>query len=210
MAIYIAKGSRGELVRRIQHELHLIEDGIFGSITEEAVKALQKANKLTPDGIVGDKTWNAIFKTSLKVSKRKIDRIIVHCTDTPEGRNVTVDEIRRWHTMPKPKGNGWSDIGYHYVVYLDGSVHNGRNVDLIGAHCEGYNANSVGVVYVGGKGKDGSVKDTRTKEQKSALLKLMKDLKSIYPNAKICGHRDLDKKGKKCPCFDATKEYKNI
>lgn len=73
MAIYITKGSRGELVRRIQHELHLIEDGIFGSITEEAVKAFQKANKLKADGIVGNKTWEAIHsnKTNLDFVRKK-------------------------------------------------------------------------------------------------------------------------------------------
>lgn len=210
MAIYITKGSKGELVRKIQGALHLVQDGIFGSVTEEAVKAFQKANNLKVDGIVGDKTWNLLFRDELRKSKRKIKYIIVHCTGTPEGRHVTVDDIRRWHTEPKPKGNGWSDIGYHVVVYIDGSVHNGRNVDLIGAHCEGYNANSIGVVYVGGCDKKMKPKDTRTGEQKKSLEKLLKDLRRMYPNAKIVGHCDLDKKGKKCPCFDAKEEYKNI
>ena len=205
MAIYITKGSRGDLVRRIQHELHLIEDGIFGSITEEAVKAFQKKNGLNADGIVGDKTWEMIFKNSMKASKRNIKYIVVHCTATPEGREETVDSIRRMH-----KANGWADIGYHHVVYLDGSVHDGRNVDLIGAHCYGYNANSIGVCYVGGVDKKMKAKDTCTDAQKKALEKLLKDLRRIYPKAKIVGHRDLDKSGKACPSFDATKEYKDI
>lgn len=62
---------------------------------------------------------------------RSIDKIIVHCTATPEGKHFTVQQIREWHTAPKPKGNGWRDIGYHFVVYLDGSVHNGRPVGQI-------------------------------------------------------------------------------
>lgn len=205
MAVYIAKGSRGDLVRRIQHELHLIEDGVFGSITEEAVKAFQKNNGLKEDGIVGDKTWEAIFKNSLIASKRDIKYIVVHCTATPEGRVETVESIRRMH-----KAQGWADIGYHYLVYLDGSVHNGRNVDLVGAHCYGYNTNSIGVCYVGGVDKKMKAKNTRTDAQKKALEKLLKDLRRIYPKAKIVSHRDLDKKGKDCPSFDATKEYKNI
>ena len=192
-------------MRRIQHELHLIEDGIFGSITEEAVKAFQKTNNLKADGVVGDKTWEAIFKNSLKTSKRNIKYIVIHCTATPEGREETVESIRRMH-----KAQGWADIGYHYVVYIDGSVHNGRNVDLVGAHCYGYNATSIGVCYVGGVDKKLKAKDTRTDAQKKALEKLLKELRVLYPKAKIVGHRDLDKKGKQCPSFDATKEYKDI
>lgn len=207
MAIVLTKGSRGEMVKRLQKALHLAQDGIFGNVTLEAVKAFQKANGLKPDGIVGEKTWEEIFKneTNLQVSRRTINRIIVHCTATPEGRVETVESIRRMH-----KDKGWADIGYHYVVYLDGSIHDGRNVNLVGAHCEGYNANSIGVVYVGGVDKSLKEKDTRTDAQKKALVALLKDLRKIYPRAKICGHRDLDKKGKACPSFDATKEYKDI
>lgn len=207
MAVTLTKGSRGELVKRLQKALHLIDDGVFGSITEDAVKAFQNANGLKADGIVGEKTWDVLFKneTALKVSRRNINKIIVHCTATPEGRMETVDSIRRMH-----KANGWADIGYHYVVYLDGSIHEGRSANLVGAHCEGYNANSIGVVYVGGVDKRMKEKDTRTDAQKDALIKLLKDLRRIYPKAKIYGHRDLDKKGKACPSFDAKDEYKNI
>ena len=207
MAILLTKGSRGEQVKRLQQALHLIQDGIFGAITEEAVKAFQKAHGLKADGIVGDKTWALLapMEGSLKMSTRRIDRIIVHCTATPEGRAETVDSIRRMH-----KAQGWSDIGYHYLIYLDGSIHVGRDVNIIGAHCFGYNANSIGVCYVGGCDKKMKEKDTRTEAQKKSLLKLLKDLRRLYPRARIYSHRDLDKKGKACPSFDATSEYKNI
>ena len=207
MAIILRKGSCGEYVKKLQRALNLIEDGKFGSLTEEAVKAFQKANGLKPDGIVGEKTWEKLPKigVGLQRSKRFINKIIVHCTGTPEGRVETVESIRNMH-----KSQGWADIGYHYVVYLDGSIHNGRNVDIIGAHCYGYNANSIGVVYVGGCDKKMKAKDTRTEKQKESLVKLLKDLRKLYPTAKIYGHKDLDKKGKDCPSFDATKEYKNI
>lgn len=75
---------------------------------------------------------------------RKIDDIIIHCTATAEGRDVSVADIRRWH-----KARGFVDVGYHYVVYLDGSVHEGRPLAQVGAHCRGHNAHSVGVCYVG-------------------------------------------------------------
>lgn len=210
MAVYIAKGSKGEQVKQIQHVLHLIEDGIFGVITEEAVKAFQKANGLKADGIVGNKTWEALFKNAntFERSKRNIKEIIVHCTATPEGREVTVDDVRLWHTLPPPKGRGWKDIGYHYLIYLDGSVHNGRNVNLVGAHCTNHNAESIGVCYVGGCDEKMNPKDTRTKEQKKALLDLLKKLKAMYPKAKIYGHKDFSTKP--CPCFDAKDEYKKL
>lgn len=207
MAMILRKGSCGEYVKKLQRALNLIEDGKFGSLTEEAVKAFQKANGLKPDGIVGEKTWEKLPKmgVGLQRSKRFINKIIVHCTATPEGRVETVESIRNMH-----KSQGWADIGYHYVVYLDGSIHNGRNVDIIGAHCYGYNANSIGVVYVGGCDKRMKSKDTRTDKQKESLVKLLKDLRKLYPTAKIYGHKDLDKKGKDCPCFNAKEEYKNI
>lgn len=144
-----------------------------------------------------------------------INYIIVHCTATPEGRHVTVADLRKWH-----KERGFKDIGYHYVVYLDGSVHTGRPEGRPGAHCKGYNNCSIGIVYVGGLAKDGKTpKDTRTKEQKESLINLIEDLKRRYPNAAIKGHRDMspdiDGDGvvepeewiKECPCFNAIEEY---
>lgn len=201
-------GSRGAMVKQIQKVVGCYPDGIFGRLTEESVKAWQEANGLYPDGIVGAKTLAKMFTgiVGLKKSKRRIDLILVHCTATAEGKDFTVDDIRRWH-----KERGWSDIGYHYVVYRDGSVHEGRNVDISGAHCEGWNAHSIGVVYVGGCEKDGkTTKDTRTDRQKVALLSLLMDLRKLYPYAKIAGHRDYDKRGKTCPSFDAKTEYRNV
>lgn len=194
-------------MKRLQAALNLVQDGIFGAVTEEAVKAFQKAHDLVPDGIVGEKTWAIIVpnESSLQVSRRTINRIIVHCTATPEGRVETVESVRRMH-----KAKGWADIGYHYLIGLNGERWNGRNVNLVGAHCEGYNANSIGVCYVGGCDKNMKAKDTRTDKQKTALIALLKDLRKLYPKAKIVSHRDLDRKGKACPSFDATNEYKNI
>ena len=135
---------------------------------------------------------------------RKITEIIVHCSATPEGQNFTAEDIDRWH-----KQKGWQGIGYHYVIYLDGSVHKGRNEEVIGAHCLGHNAYSIGVCYIGGLDKwTKAHKDTRTGAQKQALIELLKSLKEKYPNAIIYGHRDFSKKD--CPCFDAKNEYKNI
>lgn len=136
---------------------------------------------------------------------RKIDEIVVHCSATPEGRHVTVNTIRKWH-----KQRDWRDIGYHYVIYLDGSIHKGRPVSQIGAHVKGRNARTIGVCYVGGVAKDGrTAKDTRTPAQKEALTKLLLRLMDEFPSInKISGHRDYAAKA--CPSFDATKEYRGL
>lgn len=81
---------------------------------------------------------------------REIDDIIIHCTATPAGRPHTVEDVRQWHRQ-----RGWQDIGYHYLVYLDGSIHRGRPEEQEGAHCYGHNAHSIGVAYVGGLSQDG-------------------------------------------------------
>lgn len=207
MTLY-RKGSRGEVVRQIQIALHLYPDGIFGVNTEEAVKEFQKRNNLNPDGIVGPLTLAKLIPQRFKKSKRTITELIVHCSATPEGVDYTVDDIRKWH-----KQQGWSDIGYHYVVYRNGLIVDGRDVDLIGAHClkGGHNTHSIGICYVGGVDKDDikKSKDTRTHEQRAALKAILIDLKRLYPNAKIYGHRDFDK-GKDCPSFDARTEYSEL
>ena len=135
---------------------------------------------------------------------RSISEIIIHCADTPAGRDNTAQDITRWH-----KDRGFRTIGYHFVIYRDGSIHTGRPVQEIGAHCKGHNAHSIGICYIGGKSADGKRhEDTRTPEQKEAMLSLLRQLKAQYPNATIYGHRDFS--SKPCPCFDARNEYKSL
>lgn len=211
------RGSTGQMVREIQKALHLVPDGIFGAITDEAVRKWQKEHGLIADGVVGPKTLLKLIPQRLKKSKRTITDIVIHCTATRAWQDFSADDLRRMH-----KAKGWADIGYHYVVRLDGMIEAGRDVDKIGAHVSGYNSYSIGVVYVGGLDKQGKPKDTRTENQKNALLNLLLDLRQLYPNARISGHRDFspDKNGngtvepweriKECPCFDAKQEYRRI
>lgn len=134
---------------------------------------------------------------------RKITKIIVHCADTPEGRDDKAADIRRWH-----KARGFNDIGYHYVVDLDGTIEPGRDVTIAGAHATGHNADSIGVCYIGGADTYMKAKDTRTEEQKTALRLLLKYLVQKYPGATIYGHRDFANKS--CPSFDAKTEYEDL
>lgn len=139
----------------------------------------------------------------LKKSKRSISEVFLHCSATPEGREVTADTIRDWH-----KAKGWRDIGYHYVVRLDGTVEEGRSIHIDGAHARGHNQDSIGICIIGGVDKDLSPKDTRTEPQLYALHNLLFNLKNMYPNAKVRGHNEVSNKA--CPSFDVQVEYKYI
>lgn len=217
MELYKIGSPKSAVVAQIQKALHLYPDGIYGRMTAAAVVEFQRANGLKPDGIVGPATLAKLLPYRIVKSKRVITDIVVHCTATRAWQDFGADDIRRMH-----KAQGWSDIGYHYVVRLDGTVENGRDVDVIGAHVSGYNAHSIGVVYVGGLDNQGKAKDTRTENQKHALRQLLLNLRELYPNANISGHRDFspDKNGngivepnewvKQCPCFDAKEEYRDI
>lgn len=148
-----------------------------------------------------------IIKTNhLKKSKRNIKYIVVHCTATPEGRHHTAKDIDLWH-----KQRGFNEIGYNYVIHLDGTIELGRDVDKIPAHVENFNKESIGITYVGGVDKNTlQPKDTRTDAQKKALMSLLKELRKLYQTAQILGHRDFPNVKKACPSFDAKKEYKDI
>ncbi|MGL4908833.1 MAG: N-acetylmuramoyl-L-alanine amidase [Bacteroidales bacterium] len=134
---------------------------------------------------------------------RKVNKIILHCTATPEGREVKVSEIREWH-----RANGYNDIGYHYVILLDGSVGRGREEEVIGAHCQGHNANSIGIAYVGGIDAKGKPKNTLNTVQNDKLKKLVIELLEAYPNATVHGHNEFSNKD--CPCFDVQEWRKQL
>ena len=132
---------------------------------------------------------------------RPIDKIIIHCSATPEGRPVTIEEIKEWHTAPQPKGNNWSDIGYHYVIELDGKAKVGRPLWRVGAHCKGQNRKSIGICYVGGMKADMSKpKNTLNECQEQSLVTLLTMLQKQFKGATIHGHNEFSKKA--CPSFD--------
>lgn len=140
---------------------------------------------------------------TMKKITHAISEIVVHCTATPLGRDLTVDDITRYHLK-----RGFETVGYHYVVRLDGTVEKGRDESYMGAHCLGHNAHSIGVAYIGGLGQDGRPADTRTAAQRSALTALIGDLCRRYPGATVHGHREFAAKA--CPCFDAAREYSHL
>jgi N-acetylmuramoyl-L-alanine amidase len=131
---------------------------------------------------------------------RAIHKIIIHCTATREGDDISVDTIRRWHLA-----RGWSDIGYHYVIDIKGNINAGRPIELMGSHTKGFNKGSIGVAYVGGVEADGKTpKDTRTKAQKDSIIRLVKKLKGCYPDVTIHGHNEFSNKA--CPSYNVQNE----
>ena len=124
---------------------------------------------------------------------RAIHKIIIHCTATREGDDISVDTIRKWHLA-----RGWSDCGYHYVIDIKGNINAGRPIELMGSHTRGENKYSIGIAYVGGVEADGKTpKDTRTKAQKDSIIRLVKKLKGCYPDVTIHGHNEFSNKA--CP-----------
>lgn len=147
-----------------------------------------------------------------------LQRLVLHCTATPEGREVTSNDIRAWHTNPVSKGGrGWKQVGYTDMIHLDGTVerlvqnNEDANVDPweITNGVQGYNSTSRHVVYVGGVAKDGKTpRDTRTSDQLKAMESYVKDFHRRFPSVRIVGHNELAAKA--CPSFDVQKWLKSI
>ena len=148
---------------------------------------------------------------------KKIDTIIIHCSATKAGQDIKAKDIDRMH-----RARGFNQIGYNYVIDLDGTVETGRPLTVSGAHCIGYNDHSVGICYVGGLDAAGKPSDTRTPAQKAAMDKLINDICQVHDIVELLGHRDtspdLNDNGivepfewiKMCPCFDVREEYKSF
>jgi N-acetylmuramoyl-L-alanine amidase len=140
---------------------------------------------------------------------RKIDEIIVHCTATQadwwKGKSTAakVAEVKKWHT----KGNGWSDIGYHYLIDRDGTVVQGRSVETVGAHTKGHNATTIAISLFGGHGSAStdSFSQHFTQEQDKALRELIEKLKGEHKITKVSGHNQYAAKA--CPGFSVPKWY---
>jgi N-acetylmuramoyl-L-alanine amidase len=143
--------------------------------------------------------------------------LVIHCTATPEGREVSVADVRSWHTSAPPRGRGWKQVGYTDMIHLDGSIerlvdnNEDANVDAWeitnGAKC--YNSVSRHIVYVGGCDKRMKSKDTRTHAQREAMKRYVQDFHVRFPQIRIVGHHELNP-GKACPSFDVAAWLREI
>lgn len=139
---------------------------------------------------------------------RKIERIFVHCTAGSQRQSI--EDLKAEFRL-----KGWKYPGYHYVVDINGGIHQLLAIELVSNGVKGYNSSAINVAYMGGIDSHGKPIDNRTEAQKVALKSLLIELHRQYPDAQIMGHRDIwgsdPKKWKKwCPCFDAKSEYEDI
>lgn len=150
--------------------------------------------------------------------KKELKYLVIHCTATPRGREVTGADIRAWHTAPVAKGGrGWRQVGYTDLFHLDGTVERltDNNEDAfvdpweITNGATGYNAVSRHIVYAGG-GTSAKGEDTRTEAQKRSLANYVRDFHRKHPGVKIVGHRDLPGVHKACPSFDVAAWLQSI
>jgi N-acetylmuramoyl-L-alanine amidase len=132
---------------------------------------------------------------------RNINSVILHCSATREGQYVDVGMIRAWHL-----GKGWSDVGYHYVILLDGTIQSGRPLSKPGAHTRGKNKHSIGICYIGGCDAEGKPKDTMTYEQERSFKKLCRALVMVLDEPlSLHAHNEFSKKA--CPSFAIADKF---
>ena len=137
-------------------------------------------------------------------SPESVRYIVIHCTGTKVTNDYTVDHLMRDHL-----DRGFRTIGYHFYIRRDGTTTQHRKLLEVGAHAKPYNRCSIGICYEGGRDEQGRFRDTRTPKQKERLEELVIMMRKLFPNAMVVGHRDLlGATPKLCPCFDATREYK--
>lgn len=152
---------------------------------------------------------NKLLLEKHRTSSRPLDFLVIHCTATPEYINITGKQIKEWHTSPKPKGNGWKQVGYTYLFLLNGTIeqlvenNNDGWVDVneVTNGASGFNSKALHICYVGGLCSiTKKPKDTRTVEQIKSLTSFVKDFNNKFPKVKIVGHNELSNKA--CPSFN--------
>lgn len=204
-------------LRAFQKAAGLVVDGRYGAQSRTALtqvvapikpgraepdkSAMQEAAPAAPSVPAAASAPPNAAALQLLDTARPISEIIVHCAATPEGKDYTVADIRAWH-----KARGFTDIGYHYVVYRDGRVMVGRPVGQVGSHVAGHNTGTIGISYIGGVTADGkTAKDTRTPAQRASLLWLVGELVRKHRDVrKVTGHNQYAAKA--CPSFDVRKD----
>jgi hypothetical protein len=148
------------------------------------------------------------------MKKRKY--VIIHCTATKEGQNITGDDIRRWHLSPPPNGMGWGQVGYSELIKLDGTVELlvKYNYDDFVDPWEitngalGLNQEALHICYVGGCDVNLKPKNTLNAAQDKSLRYLIWKFLKLWPDIKFAGHNQFANKA--CPSFNTVLYLRSI
>ena len=126
---------------------------------------------------------------------RHVDRVFLHCSasDHPDHDDVAV--MRRWHTDPRPQGNGWSDVGYHFFIRKSGQVEEGRPILRRPAAQGGNNTGTIAICL------HGLAKEKFTREQFAGVHDLSRQIAGAYHDS-VTFHGHCEVSSKLCPVFD--------
>lgn len=194
-------------------------------MTEEQLwRAIQAHVGASVDGDPGPETARKVFdkfglKSAPAVPKsdivkgtgKGINRIILHCSATPEGRDVSSGTIAGWHRARGFSNRGGTYVGYHFLIHINGRIEACKPEDVRGTHAAPWNTGSIGVCYIGGlDAETRAPKDTRTPAQIESMKRLVRDLVAAYRGSEVLGHRDVPGVAKACPCFDARSWWASV
>jgi len=207
----IQRGSQGTEVKKWQRFLNDNDhdcgkiDGKFGGRTQAETIEWQRESGLVADGIVGklsvQKAETQGFEKQQSYT-REVNELIIHITASND--NATVEDIRAGHIA-----RGFSDIGYHYLIDGEGDCHPGRDEDVIGAHCAGYNVGTIALAYIA-RGDDHKPNapfgEFMTEKQKAGLIAKAREIikRRNLTKHDVSGHNNYNL-GKACPCFQVKK-----
>lgn len=126
----------------------------------------------------------------------RIERIVVH--HSASALLTTAADIRRWHTDPEPEGRGWSDIGYHVLIEVDGLLIRGRDVASLvtGAHALGVNQTSLGLCIIG---NNLDPEEAWLGAQLATAREWIRAVRLTFGEIEVVGHRNAGATATECP-----------
>ncbi|AFL76219.1 N-acetylmuramoyl-L-alanine amidase [Thiocystis violascens] len=130
------------------------------------------------------------------MNPRPIDQLIIHCSDSRNGRWIDAESIDHWHAergfLRAPEAVAAHEptlrhLGHHWLIYTNGSLRPGRHPDEPGAPRAARGHQALNLCLIG--------RDAFTPAQWTSLAVLVDRLLAAYPQARVLGHRDSAPEG---------------
>ena len=149
--------------------------------------AVVKASWYIPSALPGVTIRPTYLKFGPLENRFVTDCIVVHHIGMANNDDVSAETVHQWHL-----NNGWSGIGYHFLIRKDGTIEEGRPLGTVGAHVYGENRHTVGINLVGN-----FESAVPTEAQKTAAAHLIASLCTVYQldpvwESTVKGHCDLN------------------